>query len=145
MTFFLVAACVVAIGLQILATALAQPVRRLVPVRAWMFLIILNFLVLVRRLTTLADVGFGWVGVTHDIVVVVLAMAISVFMLCTVVHLRRYTASERTRAFALASATVALAEKTNTQDSLAFQLATHFVRLREERERLANGHQDESK
>lgn len=129
--------CVLALALQLIATISAQPLRRLLSSRVWSLLMMLNLLIFARRFISLMEIGFGWHGADYQSTVVVVGLAVSLFMMGTVVHLRRFVGGEREKALDLAHATVKLAEEKQAKDSLAYQLALHFIRLREEREDLA--------
>ena len=129
-----VAGCVLALVLQLLATILAQSLRHLVSSRAWLLLMLLNMAVAARRFVSLLEIGWSWNGQWYETTVVLLGLCVSMFMMGTVVHLRRHIAMERKKSVELANATMELAHHVpKGEDSLAYQLALHFIRMREER------------
>ena len=129
--------CVLALTLQAVATMLATPLRPLVSPGTWRLIMLLTLAVFGRRLVSLIQLVWGWSGGSYHWVTVSVGMCVSLAMMGAVVHLRRYIRAERRKAVELAVATIDLARHANAENSVAYQLALHFVRLREERERLA--------
>ncbi|MBV5344040.1 MAG: hypothetical protein JZU63_00100, partial [Rhodoferax sp.] len=64
---------------------------------------------------------------------VIVGLGVSVFMLMTVTDLRKHLARERARVMALADAAIKLAVEAKKEDSMAYQLAVHFIALRKDR------------
>ena len=121
---------IVAMVLQIAATILARPLRRLMHRSLWSLLMALNAFVLLRRVLSIIEVGFDWRGNVYESVAVLVGLGVSVFMLLVVVRLRRHLEAERRQLREMAAAAINLATAHNDTRSLAYQLAVHFVSLK---------------
>jgi len=116
-----------AILLQIYATILVRPLKKLTTRRLWFALMGLNFCVLARRFLSLAEVGFGWRTQYYHSVTTLIGLAVSCFMLLAVFRLRAHFLREKE----LVEETIKQARQTKTEDSAAYKLALYFVNKRE--------------
>jgi hypothetical protein len=114
---------VIAILLQIYATILVRPLRKLTIRRLWFALMGLNYCVLARRFLSLAEVGFGWRTENYHSITTLIGLAVSCFMLLAVFRLRVHLLREKE----LAEETVRLAEQTKSENSAAYRLALYFI------------------
>jgi hypothetical protein len=120
-----------AVALQMYAIILAQPFRRFMPRRTWQLFMALNLCVLSRLVLSFMEIVFDWRGNAYENLAVLVGLFVSSFMLLAVISLRAYIMSERKRLVELARATLDLALETKKEDSVAYQLALHFIELRE--------------
>jgi hypothetical protein len=128
---------VAAIVIQITATLLARPLKRVAPLRLWIYIMALNVFVLARRFLSLSEVQFGWNGTVYDSIAVFIGVGVSIFMLLTVLNLRKYLMREDANTISLAKATLLLAQDAaivaKPEASGALKLAMALIAERTER------------
>jgi hypothetical protein len=128
---------VAAIVIQITATLLARPLKRVAPLRLWIYIMALNIFVLARRFLSLSVLQFGWNDSLYDSVAVFIGVGVSIFMLLTVLNLRKYLMREDANTISLAKATLLLAQDaavvTKPEASGALKLAMALIAERTER------------
>lgn len=143
-----------ALFLQIAATCLACPLRAITPLKVWTTLILLNFSIMSVRFLSVLNIS-GWQNEMYQGVRVTLGMIVSVFMLATVILLRRHVMSENKRREELATkvaierknlrdmsvATVAMVQEVNCdheyklEDSPAYRLAQYYIKQQQQKKR----------
>lgn len=140
----------IALALQIAATFMARPLRKMTPPNLWRVLMLLNGFIMLRRVLSVAEVVYKWQTERYESVTVVVGLGVSIWMLATVVLLRRYAYNERERLKTVAQnlkdvSAAAVNELVHVaqvhkdykvEDSLAYKLAVHFI---EQREKNGNG------
>jgi hypothetical protein len=132
------ATAIVAITLQLIATLLARPLRKITPRKLWLALMSLNLLVLARRALSVLQLGVDWRGETYDTVATVVGFGVSVTMLASILYLKKHLIKQKedasrliSRTTELAKETVKLAHQTRTEDTVAYRLAHYFIEQRE--------------
>jgi hypothetical protein len=128
---------VAAIVIQVTATLLARPLKKVAPLRLWIYIMALNIFVLARRFLSLNEFQFSGHGDIYDNIAVFIGVGVSVFMLLTVLNLRKYLMREDANTISLAKATLLLAQDTATaskpEASGALKLAMALIAERTER------------
>lgn len=122
---------IVALALQLYATYLVLPLRKLVQANLWRLLMVLNLFVIFRRMLTAIEVGIGWSGQWYESLAAIVGLGVSVFMLKVVINLRKFIEIEQKRTVELASAMLNAGKCYHAENSLAYQLAEHFIRQHE--------------
>jgi hypothetical protein len=114
---------------------MAQPFKDFAPVKLWRCLVALNLFIMIRRLLSIAEVGWGWSGETYESVTILIGLCVSLVMVVFVTRFRKHVKTNRAAALKIADEmTVMLpASKLKLEDSAAYHMALYFVAVGEER------------
>jgi hypothetical protein len=127
---------VAALLTQILATVLARPLRPIMSASLWRALMALNGFVIVRRFITIWNISAHPDSAVFDGASVFCGMGVSVTMLLMIVYLRYQVPRRAYRNIwleSLAAIRLKKEKELDYRDSLAYQLALHFIEQQEKR------------